>query len=165
MSEYLDESIEEIPLKRPVFLKVLCILTFISCGLGFLSATYGLTTQSKMVESLKYIPRPGRDNAFINVIDHIDDIVKWSTIGNYLSLANCLLCLGGALLMWNLKKVGFFVYSFGQILPFITLLGMYSALKDIPLLGFAMLLGSFFATFFAIAFIIMYGVNLKYMRR
>jgi len=67
-------------------------------------------------------------------------------------------------MMWKLRKPGFFIYAFGQLLPFISLIGMYSVLKDVPFLGIIMLLSAIFNSLFSIAFVIMYGVNLKHMR-
>jgi len=166
MSEYLDQSFEKPVAKRPVFLTVICILTFVSCGLGLLSAAYGLFTAGNTEEAFRTIGTMQRagNPVLEGFVDHMAEFQKWSVIANYLSIGNCLICGGGALLMWNLKKVGFFVYCLGQVLPFISLFGMYSILKDIPYMGFAMILSSIAAAIFAVGFVIMYAVNLKHMR-
>lgn len=172
MSEIVDASFDELnsaPKKRPVFLTVLCILTFVGSGLGFLSALYGLLVQKSVEAStraMQQIKLPsGNGNAMLNsMIDHMDEMHKWTMLSNYLSLGATILGLTGALLMWNLRKAGFFIYTVGQVLPLITLFCMYSVLKDIPMMGFAMIIGAALSAIFAIGFVVMYGLNLKHMR-
>lgn len=168
MSDVLDQTYEQGPAKRPVFLKVLCILTFVSCGLSFISAIYGLLTVKQQEESIKLMMRLQQNDDMPELLSNMQGglakMMEWTTTANYLSLGNVFICFAGAMLMWRLKKPGYFIYIFGQILPFISLVGMYSAVQDVPLLGFSMIIGGVFAAIFAIAFIIMYGVNLKHMR-
>ncbi len=169
MTDVLDQSYEQGPAKRPVFITVLCILTFVSCGLSFMSSVYGLATADKSEEALRAMSRlqQNDDNVpelFGNMGEGIAKMAEWTTTSQYLSLGNVLICLAGALLMWRLRKVGYFIYIFGQILPFIALYGMYAAVQNVPFLGITMLISSIVTAIFAIAFIIMYGVNLKHMR-
>ncbi|HLP54464.1 MAG TPA: hypothetical protein VK151_05520 [Fluviicola sp.] len=168
MSDVLDQNYEHRPATRPVFLKVLCILTFVSCGLSFISSIYGLLTAKQQEESLKAMIRMQQNTdmpeMFGDMQAGLAKMTEWTATSHYLALGNVLICFAGAMLMWRLKKMGFFIYIFGQILPFISLVGMYSAVQDVPLLGFSMIIGGILAAIFAIAFIIMYGVNLKHMR-
>lgn len=168
MSDVLDQTYEQGPAKRPMFLQVLCILTFVSCGLSFISDIYGLLTAKQQEESLKMMMRVQQNTEmpemFGDMQSGLAKMMEWTATAHYLSLGNVLICFVGAMLMWRLKKMGYFVYIFGQILPFISLVGMYSAVQDVPLLGFSMIIGGVFVAIFAIAFIIMYGVNLKHMR-
>lgn len=166
MNDMLDAGYEEPLKKRPVFITVLCILTFVSCGLTFISSLWRLLVGNNTEESIKSLNRLSRQTsgAFQEMSSSMEKVMEWQTTSDLLALANVLLCLVGALLMWRLKKVGFFIYTFGQVLPFIALFGMYSAVQDVPFLGMAMLIGSFLAALFALGFIVMYGINLKHMR-
>lgn len=168
MSDVLDQTYEQGPPKRPVFITVLCILTFVSCGLSFISSIYGLATANKSEETVKAFSRLQENDSlpvlFGDVSEGMVKIAEWTVTSHYLSLGNVLICLVGALLMWRLRKVGYFIYIFGQILPFIALVGMYSAVQNVPFLGITMLIGSIVTAIFAIAFIIMYGLNVKHMR-
>lgn len=168
MSDVLDETYEQGPAKLPVFLKVLCILTFVSCGLTFISSIYGLLTAKQSEATMKMMMRMQHNEDMPEIVGNVQQgfakMMEWTTTSHYLALGNVVICLAGALLMWRLKKVGYFIYIFGQILPFISLVGMYSAVQDIPILGFSMIIGGVFAAIFSIAFIIMYGLNVKHMR-
>lgn len=167
MNDMLDTGYEEnMPKKRPVFITVLCILTFVSCGLSFISALWRLafgndTKQS--IEAMRSMQRFG-DSTFDKMADSLEKLQEWQVTADFLALGNVALCLAGALLMWKLKKSGFFIYVGGQVLPFISLFGMYSVVQDVPFMGISFLIVSIVAAIFAIAFIIMYGINLKHMR-
>jgi len=172
MSDVLDQSYEQGPAKRPIFLTVLCILTFVSCGLTFVTDVYGLLTakqqQESLEKSLKVMDQLQSNDQmpelFGTMTDGAAKMAEWTTTAHYLSLGNVFICLAGALLMWRLRKMGYFIYIFGQILPFISLVGMYSVVQDVPLLGLGTIISGVFLGIFAIAFIIMYGVNVKHMR-
>jgi len=171
MSDFIDDSFVEAPKKRPVFLTVLCILTFVSCGLTFLSAGFGIVMggqQQKSYQAMQQLQHRQQQTdmpeIFDNMMSATDKLQEWTVVANYLSLGNVLICFAGAMLMWKLKKAGFFIYIFGQIIPFIALYGMYAALQGVPIVGPFMLIAGFASALFAIGFIIMYGVNLKHMR-
>ena len=51
MSDLLDLS--EAPAKRPAFITVLCILTFVGAGIGILSGIYSLLTVQNTIETLE----------------------------------------------------------------------------------------------------------------
>lgn len=171
MSDFLDQSTEQPQRKRPVFLTVLCILTFVSCGLGVLSSVYGLTVSGNAAKQMqsqqRMMQRMGhdQDNPFLDeAIDSAQKIESKQTLNSLLSLGNSLLCLAGALLMWRLRKSGYFIYVIGQTLPFISLIIMYPLLQDSKFIGPLMLIGYVVMAFFSLAFIVMYGLNLKHMR-
>jgi type III secretory pathway component EscR len=83
-----------------------------------------------------------------------DNIRKSSII----SLVSALFTLIGAILMWGLRKTGYYIYIAGILIsiiaPFI--------LMGSGLMG--MLAGGFSA-FIGILFIVLYGVNVRYMIR
>lgn len=168
MSDFIDDSFTEAPKKRPVFLTVLCILTFVSCGLAFLSSIFGILMGGQQQESMRRIQQLQQNQDMPELLDNFSSatvkLQEWTAISNYLTLGNVLICFAGAMLMWKLKKAGFFIYIFGQIIPFVALYGMYSVIQDVPFVGPFMLIAGFASALFAIGFIVMYGVNVKHMR-
>lgn len=141
----------------PQFLNVLTILTFIWSGLSVLMALYNFTTideQERNIALLKSMPEANILGAdFVASAQlALDNIFLLQ--GTAIVVA--LLCLFSAALMRKLKKTGFHLYLLASV-----------ASVAIPLLilgfgtmGLIILLGSIFT----IAFIIMYGVNYKYLR-
>lgn len=136
----------EIP-KRPVFLTVLCILSFISAGLGSISALITPLFSDLMIEFLKNAP-------------NYDETLMGETImvlqagwGFYLiTFTLALGSLTGVFFMWKLKKVGFHFYALSN-------LGLLFA----PMLMFSTAI-SWAGIFLTASFILLYAVNLKYMR-
>lgn len=167
MNDVLDDGYDgTFEKKRPVFLTVLCILTYISCGYAFLMSLWRLATGGDTEQSLnrlKNMPQ-FQDEVPEKIMKGIQKMAEWQVTADLLALGNVALCLAGALLMWKLRKSGFYLYVVGQILPFVSLFGMYSVVQNVPIFGMAMLIVSIFVALFAIAFIIMYAVNLKHMR-
>lgn len=95
---------------------------------------------------------------------NLEDSYKWTKVSNYLNLLGNALCLGGALLMFKLKKIGYYIYIPGQVLPVVgSFLAVNSVLGGGMFAGFGYI-ALIFGSLFSIAFIIMYGLNLKHMK-
>lgn len=92
MSETLDTNLETG--KRPGFLTVLCILTFIGSGLGIIGGLLGLVGSSALG---MFAP-------------------EGTVIVQVVGLLASVLCLFGALKMWGLYKQGFIIYVLGSLL-------------------------------------------------
>ncbi len=120
---------------RPTFLTVLCILTFIGSGLGVLG-------------SILLFVGAGAVMSYFGTMSGAEGAVGMGYVIGLLILSGT--SLFGAIQMWNLKKIGFYIYTgvgiIGIILPL--LFGM----------GFSTL-----GTIITIAFIVMYYLNVKYM--
>ena len=155
--DILDESSETMLRRegeRPTFLTILCILTWVGSGFAFFYGLIQLWSYAFISVAMKSI--------------QANDVVSfgylfWSAIAG---IIGSILCVFGAIMMFKLKKTGFFIYLLGQIIPMTA--GIYSAL----IMSSGMGLGGntyFFiiiaTMIFPIAFIIMYGVNLKYMNK
>lgn len=116
----LEENIIETP-KRSQFLKVLCILSFIMCGISFLSGIWSIyqstpEAMQKNVEQIRSVNPEMADqmeNQFIEMQNN-----PFSKIAPYLGLVYTLLSFLGILLMWNLTKKGFYIYAIAEILPY-----------------------------------------------
>lgn len=164
MSDALDQfETNNQATKLPAFLKVLCILTFIGSGMGILGALMNLVLFSASTNILR-TANDLSDGLYDRMGMDIDQMVRWTTYSNYANLLGSILCLTGALLMWKLKKTGFFLYIPGNLIPLITsFIAMEYVMGSGPFAFFGMA-GIFFSAIFYIGFIVMYGVNYKHLR-
>lgn len=133
--------------KRPTFLTVLCILTFISAGTGMISSLLTPPFSDVLVEMVRIYP--GLDESI-----KADAIKIYQAGWNYhlttFILSSCSLI--GGIMMWNLKKNGFHFYALSNLgLLFIPML-----LLEMPTSWGSILLTS--------GFIGMYAVHLKEMK-
>lgn len=158
---------------RPQFLSVLCILTWICSGLLFISTLWGVIFQpspEKQQEQIEQIRAVSPEAA-----DKMEEALESQSSGakimtNVLSLIAVSLCAYGALLMWQFKKTGFYIYLIGEALPYLGFLfGAADAMK-----ASASMMGMSGSTFLGIAiavmatfdgiFIAMYAANVKHMK-
>ena len=151
MSENLDSN--QAVAKRPAFLTVLCILSFIAAGFsiigglllglgkGAVEASGGSTEISTNME--------GISTEGAAAIEAVNAAFSWP----YMITSMVLVIVGliGVIKMWKLQKSGFYIYVgtavAGIILPLV--FGMAFAV---------------FGTVITIGFIVMYGLNLKHMK-
>jgi hypothetical protein len=154
-----NQPVNEAP-KRPQFITVLCILTFIGSGLAFIGAIWGyfsVKASAAMLESMGTME--GGDSLGMmggmqeTMLKAVENAVPNMIIGVVCSL----ICFYGALQMWKLKKIGFFIYSVGEITPAIAgfILGAGGMLGS---------MGAIVGLLFAIVWIVLYAVNLKHMK-
>ncbi|WP_421918415.1 hypothetical protein [Marinifilum sp.] len=158
------EIVETQPKQRPGLLTVLCVLSFIGSGFGVLNNIMAmLMSPIKKFLSPEFFEmaleevhqEPAR-----KIIEQALEIGQ-RTLENIfeISLTQFLLyaaSLTGAILMFQLKKTGFYIYSIAQIL-----------LLFVPAIfvGFNLFvnIGILFASIFTILFIALYAINLKKM--
>lgn len=156
----MEQTITEAP-KRPQFLQVLCILTFIGVGFGILGSIFGWWTMRRMeammngtapmpegMEDTDMSEFPGMAEAMIQL--------PYINITTTVTIISCLMCLAGALLMWKLKKTGFYIYVIGEIAPLII---------SVILMGTSILAGwAIMGIIIPVVFIILYAMNLKHLK-
>ena len=121
---------EATPGQRPTFLTVLCILTFIGSGLAvlmYLLGIFGIGALNNFLGSYG-----AETTADAGVFKPIMMLV--------ISAAS----LYGAIMMWSLKKMGFYLYVAAQVLLLV--------------FGWGIL-----ALIFAVLFVVLYGLNLKHL--
>jgi hypothetical protein len=152
---------------RSTFLTVICVLTFIGSGWGII----GSIRSYAMADTIS-VAANGAIEAAQDKLENQDtpNFVKqiFSTVTAGLSadnirksaifkLISCLLTLAGAIMMWNLKKTGFYLYIAGVVVLAIT---------PIIILGGSLpgLVGAGGSGFIGVIFIVLYAVNLKDMR-
>ncbi|MES2762224.1 MAG: hypothetical protein V4677_08455 [Bacteroidota bacterium] len=154
-----NEPVNEAP-KRPQFLTVLCILTFIGCGVALFSSVWGYYSIQASSAALENMANMQEDTYGMvsgmqeTMLKAVENAVPNLVIG----IVCALLCLYGALQMWKLKKIGFFIYCIGEITPAIAgfLLGAGG------LIGSA---GAIIGLLIAIVWIVLYAINLKHMNQ
>ena len=152
---------------RPTLLTVLCVLTFIGSGWGVfggirsyasadMSAAMVNQTLDQTKDRISDQPNSGFASKILNSVSAgmSPTNIRKSAIVNVVS---CLFTLLGGILMWQLRKVGFYSYVVGTIIGAVT-----------PLLilgGVVAWATSGWVGFIGLIFIILYGVNLNYMTR
>jgi len=157
-SDELNNNPEPLP-SRPDFLKIICILSFVFCGIMIIIYSMGLITL--------FLNENTREVIWVKVIEtqpqfksldpheflHAFGIsCLYNLIGNVFSLI-------GVIMMWRFNKIGFFIYTIAElaVIFFGVNMGVGVEEKSYTTLMFVML--------FDLVFIGMYAANLKYMNR
>ena len=125
--------------KRPVLLTVLCILTFIGSGLGILVWLFAIIGLGSILGFLGNIPGFSTGGGESTIIVPI------------VLLLLAIVLLLSAIMMWKLKKMGYYLYVLVKVLGII-----------LPII----LMGSIFkitGLIIPVIFIVLYGLNLKAM--
>jgi hypothetical protein len=158
---------------RPTLLTVLCILSFIGSIYGVIN---GLTTYrnadissamvSSYLDSAKTdIQKEAADNKRAadianKVISGASDLLDPAKIKKnaLLGILGSILTFGGAYLMFQLRKPGFWLYLAGTGVAILAPILVYGA-SNIMSIGLSAVYG-----FFGILFAVLYSLNLKYMK-
>lgn len=174
METSVDNSFEQAMQepKRPQLLTVICILSFIMCGIGLLSGIWNIiqNTPENMAEGIEKMRQfsPEMADKMEESMIAMQDSV-YIQISPYLNLVYVLLSFLGVLMMWKLQKKGFYLYLTGELLPYLGFIvagkesmaamnmmgGGAGEMTGIVIVGLMLV--------FDAAFIIMYAVNLKKM--
>jgi len=151
-----------VPAKRPTFITVLCIISFVGIAFSLIGGIMGYFTYSAMASAGDALKGLGGNTAsdqmgqaMSSAVDALGlDPSKMAMNSLVVALLNIPLLIG-VLMMWKQKKVGFFIYTAFELIqavvPFIIVGGLAGGLSGV------------LYAIVAIAFIIMYGVNLKHM--
>lgn len=162
----------EQPSGRPMFITVLCILTFVGSGWGLIGGAmqyFGAARQSqeaiaKRDKMIVNMHKDGRDDKGSRFAEKItasmssaftEENLKKSGLTGILS---AIFCLTGAGLMWKLNKKGYYTYIVGIII------GIVAPFLIFGSSNFLSIMSSVVVGFIGVVFVILYGVNLKYMR-
>jgi hypothetical protein len=160
--------------KRPQFLKVLCILSFVWCGLAFIGAIYGLiaNTPERMAEKVEQVREfsPSMAQEMEQQLEAQQNSTM-AKIQPYISIVLLLVSFFGVLQMFNLKKMGFYIYTAAELIPYIFLIvGGKEAMNMMGSMGggamkAAAVVMMVLMVLFDITFIVMYAMNLKHMKK
>jgi hypothetical protein len=146
--------------KRPTFLTVLCILSFIGVGFSLIGGIMNYFTYSALASSGEMLNSYGAEGEqMTQAMNAMSDMLgmdygKMATSA-LIQAVMAIPILIGVLMMWKQKKTGYFVYAAFEILQ-----------PCVPLflgLGLAGGIMAVVGLIFAILFVILYGLNLKHM--
>jgi hypothetical protein len=144
---------------RPQFLKVLCILSFVACGLFILiyyigSMAMGMSEETisgvwdKVIES-----QPQLES--VNPVDFFHEVGKLCLYNLLTNIAS----LVGVILMWRLNKIGFVIYIIAELAT--NFMGLDMNVEGADKSSLSMI----FSIAVDLVFIVMYALNLKYMNK
>lgn len=150
--------------QRPFFLTILCALTFIGSIAGIIINTRSYLNAEAEVEKitsgraktqLKNLFNPGSQST--------DELVRIGNlnVSNYKKfsigcIASYILCLVGSVLIFKLKRTGFYSFTLGTFFNLITHFLLFGD-------KFGSMGISIIAALGGLVFIILFGMNLKYM--
>lgn len=165
-------TLEEAPQKRPNFLLVLCILTFVSTGLGIFTPIFQMIRGTRPpadllrdVDALMMAAEKMRD-AGMSSLAHVYEQLAEMTVeinahamlAGLISFVIILMGVAAAIMMLKGKKIGFHLYIGYSLLQLISTYFFVSA-ENVPLLipiSGAIISG---------IFILMYSRNLHWMNK
>lgn len=172
MNDYtVDTTDDLVAAKRPTFLTVLCILTFVVSGYHLIMAVIGLFTSNSFdpdqwqdISNQMGEAMSGADSASQEMAARMMDalssmmqagIANAVTLGITAILASALSILG-AYWMFQLKKIGYYTYIVAKVVGIIIPLFIFGFnILTLMMYGFIALI--------AVLFIVLYGINRKYM--
>ena len=153
---------------RPTFLTVLCILTFIGSGWGLINNLFQLAmfTPERLVAQIQQITtmagtetQPSWVSSMLSSSLEVLQTTIMHGKAIYSLAALCaVISLIGAFMMYKLKRNGFYLYAVAQIGQ-LFIMPIYSGWNSAVIVSMAL------SGFFALLFIILYGLNyskLKY---
>lgn len=148
---------------RPQFITILCVLSFIGSGIWALVSLIGTFASGFIMSflgiganSLPPMEESGMSQEQINAVTEAASssggmasvIFSYFMVIMIVSLVLSIVSILGVVKMWKLKKSGYWLYT-----------GVNGLLAILMLVG-----GSWFQALVGIAFIVMYGLNLKHMK-
>ena len=155
---------------RPVFLTVLCILTFIGSGWGIISGISSYLTantaagvaQAAMQDAKEKLEDEGNTGSRLaeKMLSGTSEMLQPANIKKsaLFSIVASVFTLLGAILMFGLKKAGFYSYLLGTVIsiagPFIAFGGG----------NFLTIITSSAIAFIGILFVVLFGLNVKHLR-
>ena len=172
MSDYTIDTLDNSkPLKRPTFLTVLCIITFVVSGYHLIMAIVGLFSKksfdpgqwqdisNQMAEAMAGTDASSQEMAG-RIMEAMSSMMQVGienaiTLG-LVAIAASALSILGAYFMLQLKKIGYYTYIIAKVIGVLIPLIIFGAnIITIMMYGMIALIG--------VLFIILYGINRKYM--
>ena len=176
MESNLSEFEHE-PASRSTLLNVLCILTFIGSSWAILTNIWAYSTAAHSAKMVSYASKRMTPDS-VSKKDSIEynnkkkraafgekmmvsfgkmfteETIRKNAIGGIVSACFTLL---GAVMMWRLRKIGFYLYIVGVLIGIILPFYLYGS--NLIAVGI-----SAFSSFFGLVFIALYALNFKTLR-
>lgn len=149
----------EMPVERPQFLKILCILSFVACGLLILVYSFGtmaLAVDEAMIAS--FWSQVLESNPALENVDPLEFCHEFGMYCVY-GLIATIFSLIGVIMMWRFEKIGFYLYAIAELSTNFFSLNINLGEEE-KSYG-----GMIFSILIDLVFIGMYFVNLKYMNK
>ena len=148
---------------RPMFLTVLCVLTFIGSVAGIFVNSKGYINATEEVEKIASGKAKTQLRNLFSSAKANDEPVRISNLNieNYKKysigcIASYILCLVGTILMYKLKRTGFYSFTLGTFFNLITHFLLFG--DNFGSMGLSIL-----AALSGFVFVILFGLYLKYM--
>jgi len=142
--EVLDSSADAGTGERPVFLTVLCILSFVAAGLGILAYIAAFAAMGLVESASSAVTANG------GTVSGPGTGIIWAYI--IVGFATTIVGLVGVIKMWKLQKSGFMLYAGATVV---------SVIMGIIYSGFG---ASIVSIVISAGFIVMYQMNTKAMK-
>ncbi len=152
--------------KRSTFLTIICVLTFIGSGWGILRGVRSYVEANSIsinaLERMEKLEDRLDSYSVPDFLKHLVSAIAYNmTPGNVrkfgaFSFIGNMLTITGAIIMWNLRKQGFYIYLLGWVL--IIMIPVIILGKPISITAMIIRIA------FSAVFITMYAVNLKHMK-
>lgn len=144
--------------ERPDFLKILCILSFVACGLWILLCSFGTITLTFGEADIdKVWSQVLSTNPQLEDVNPVTFVHDFGMLCVYFLIAN-IFSLVGVIMMWRLEKIGFFIYAAAE-------LSTHFFHLDMGMQETKSYASTILGLLIDLAFIFMYYTNLKYMNR
>lgn len=168
MSELNQPGSFSMPVEKPKLpsgLNVLTILTFIGCGIGFLSMAYNFVNAKSGLEKMEAainspdfdkMPEFAKKMMSPEALEMARKSYENRIPLTLIALVGIVLCLVGALQMRKLKAQGYMLYVIGEILP---LIGYLIFVGVASLTGFMGII----SVCIVLLFVILYTAQRKYL--
>jgi hypothetical protein len=145
---------------RPQFLSVLCVLTFIWSGLVILVyALFSMCLTFSEETANTFVEKMTESNPTINISDPVEFCHQIGMVG-LLGLLAKICTLVGAIMMWRLNKIGFFLYVIAELSTYFFGLDVNASSEEGKSYGLLI-----FTIIIDLVFVGMYAMNLKYMNK
>jgi hypothetical protein len=143
---------------RPDFLKILCILSFVACGLMILICGLGSLFLAMGPETIdQFWPQVVESNPPLEEVDPLVFFHQFGMLCVYTLLAT-IFSLIGVIMMWRLERLGFLIYVVAELSTHFFSMDMGVKQNNS---SFGLILG----VAIDLVFIAMYLANLKHMNR
>ena len=155
---------------RPTFLTVVCIISFVGLGWGIINNLSTLAFSSgnnfmysmvqdnlEMALSEAHASDPATAAFLEKIFDSVMKLIEKLPLFATLGLVCSLIALAGVIMMWNLKKIGFYLYTAAKVIMLFIPVILIGFNFMSAMISISMMIG-------AALFITLYGLNLKAMK-
>ncbi|MBN1158424.1 MAG: hypothetical protein JXA61_03520 [Bacteroidales bacterium] len=159
-------EVKEIPKNRPDTLTVVCILSFVGLGWrifrSLMDAVAGTFTSNltfildDVVQDLESEDEPFTSFA-AGIMTAVQKLMENISVIALIKILCSILALVGVILIWNLRKPGFYIYAVFRIL----ILLIPVMVMGMNIISLSMVASG---TVFTALFIVLYAIHLKYLK-